>query len=83
MKNVLILISYLYFRLPLHDPELLDKWLKALKVDNWTPTKHFNVCSEHFTENDYKKSISGVKLTDLLCSAVPSIFADSSNSNHK
>ncbi|XP_060854061.1 uncharacterized protein LOC132931956 [Rhopalosiphum padi] len=73
----------IFHRLPLHDPELLDKWLKALKVDNWTPTKHFNVCSEHFTENDYKKSISGVKLTDLLCSAVPSIFADSSNSNHK
>lgn len=70
----------MYFRLPLHDPELLVKWLKALKIYNWTPTKHFNVCSEHFIEDDYKKSPSGVKLTELLCSAVPSVFADSSNS---
>jgi len=64
----------------LHNPELLKKWLKALKIDNWTPTKHFNVCSEHFIEDDYIKSPTGIKLADLLCSAVPSIFADSSNS---
>jgi len=64
----------------LHDKELLNKWLKVLKIDNWTPTKHFNVCSEHFLEDDYKKSPTGLKLSDLLCSAVPSIFPDSSSS---
>jgi len=67
----------------LHDKELLKKWLKALKIDNCTPTKHYNVCSDHFTEDDYKKSPTGVKLADLLCSAVPSIFSDSSNSKQK
>ncbi|XP_060874361.1 uncharacterized protein LOC132948083 isoform X1 [Metopolophium dirhodum] len=70
----------IFHRLPLHDKELLKKWLKALKIDNCTPTKYYNVCSEHFTENDYKKQPTGVKLAELLCSAVPSIFSDSSNS---
>lgn len=67
----------------MHDPELLKKWLKALKIDNWTPTKHFNVCSEHFTEDDYEKSPTGIKLANLLCSAVPSMFSDNSNSKQK
>ncbi|XP_025207964.1 uncharacterized protein LOC112603555 isoform X2 [Melanaphis sacchari] len=72
----------IFHRLPFHDPELLDKWLKALNIDNSTPSKYFNVCCEHFTEDDYKKSLSGEKLTDLLSSAVPSIFSDSTNSKH-
>jgi len=37
------------------------------------------VCSEHFTDDDYKRSPSGVKLTDLLYGAVPTIFEDNSN----
>jgi len=62
----------------LHEPELLGKWRKALQIDNWTPTKHFYVCSEHFVEDDYEKSPTGVKLTYLSCNAVPSIFNNSS-----
>jgi len=57
--------------------------LKALKIDDWTPTKFYNVCSDHFTKDDYKKTPSGVVLTDLLSNAVPSIFENSSSSKQK
>lgn len=67
----------------MHDKELLEKWLKALKIDDWTPTKYYNICSGHFKEDDYKKSPSGDLLTDLICTAVPSFLADNSHPKHK
>ncbi|XP_022169522.1 uncharacterized protein LOC111033187 isoform X2 [Myzus persicae] len=73
----------IFHRLPLHDKELHKKWLKALKIDDWTPTKYYNVCSDHFKEDDYKKSPSGDILTDLLSNAVPSIFEDSADPTNK
>lgn len=66
---------FLFFRLPLHSPELLEKWLKALRIDNWTPTKYFNVCSRHFREDNYRKSLTGVSLTNLHYT-IPSVFQD-------
>lgn len=68
----------IFHRLPWHDQELLDKWLKALKIKKCNTSHYMTVCSEHFTEDDYKRSPSGVKLTDLLYGAVPSIFTDNS-----
>lgn len=60
----------------MHNPELLTKWLKALRIDNSTPTKYFNVCSRHFGEDNSRKSLTGVSLTNLLYNVVPSLFQD-------
>lgn len=70
------LILHLSFRLPLHNPVLREKWFKALKIGNWTPTKYFNVCSQRFREVNFRKSISQVPLSDLLHNVVPSLYQD-------
>lgn len=67
---------YYYFRLPLHCSKLLEKWLKALRIDNWTPTKYFEVCNQHFGEDNYRTSLTGVSFTNLLHNTIPSLFQD-------
>ncbi|KAM9299287.1 uncharacterized protein PAF06_016335 [Gastrophryne carolinensis] len=42
-----------FFRFPLKDPERLEKWIEAVQRDDWKPTLHSKVCSDHFTEKDY------------------------------
>jgi hypothetical protein len=47
------------------NPELKKKWRLAItRLDEksrnlWTPGKYDVVCTAHFRENDYKKTISG------------------------
>ncbi|KFV41094.1 THAP domain-containing protein 5, partial [Gavia stellata] len=56
---------------PLHDKERLEKWLRNMKRDAWTPSKHQLLCSDHFTPDslDVRWGIRYLKHT-----AVPTIF---------
>ncbi|NXC36834.1 THAP5 protein, partial [Campylorhamphus procurvoides] len=61
-------------RFPLHDKERLEKWLRNMKRDSWTPSKHQLLCSDHFTPDslDVRWGIRYLKHT-----AVPTIFSSS------
>ncbi|KAG8180608.1 hypothetical protein JTE90_018226 [Oedothorax gibbosus] len=37
-----------FFRFPLKNKSRLDKWLKALRRTNWTPTSASKICGQHF-----------------------------------
>uniref|UniRef100_A0A8D0H1T4 THAP domain-containing protein 5 n=1 Tax=Sphenodon punctatus TaxID=8508 RepID=A0A8D0H1T4_SPHPU len=59
-------------RFPLHDKERLEKWLRNMKRDTWTPSKHQLLCSDHFTPDslDVRWGIRYLKHT-----AIPTIFS--------
>lgn len=42
-----------FFRFPMKDPERLLRWIEAVQRDDWKPSVHSKVCSDHFTEKDY------------------------------
>ncbi|XP_069673453.1 zinc finger protein 480-like isoform X2 [Periplaneta americana] len=60
-----------FHKFPLHNPELLSKWLSAVNRDQLIPSIHLKICSVHFTESCFWKS-NGNKL--LKADAVPSVF---------
>ena len=39
-----------FYRFP-SDPEKRSKWVAAVRHDNWSPTEHSWICSEHFVSN--------------------------------
>ncbi|XP_074840185.1 THAP domain-containing protein 5 [Carettochelys insculpta] len=61
-----------FYPFPLHDKERLEKWLRNMKRDTWTPSKHQLLCSDHFTPDslDVRWGIRYLKHT-----AVPTIFS--------
>ncbi|NXJ22018.1 THAP5 protein, partial [Dicrurus megarhynchus] len=61
-----------FYPFPLHDKERLEKWLRNMKRDSWTPSKHQLLCSDHFTPDslDVRWGIRYLKHT-----AVPTIFS--------
>nr|XP_002195322.4 THAP domain-containing protein 5 isoform X1 [Taeniopygia guttata] len=63
-----------FYPFPLHDKERLEKWLRNMKRDSWTPSKHQLLCSDHFTPDslDVRWGIRYLKNT-----AVPTIFSSS------
>ncbi|XP_007425483.1 THAP domain-containing protein 5 isoform X1 [Python bivittatus] len=65
-----------FYPFPLHDKERLEKWLRNMKRDTWTPSKHQVLCSDHFTPDslDVRWGIRYLKTT-----AVPTIFSSSEN----
>ncbi|XP_034288271.1 THAP domain-containing protein 5 isoform X1 [Pantherophis guttatus] len=65
-----------FYPFPLHDKERLEKWLRNMKRDTWTPSKHQVLCSDHFTSDslDVRWGIRYLKTT-----AVPTIFSSSEN----
>ena len=54
---------------PFNGPELLKKWIIAVKRDGFKPTKYTKLCSEHFVESDYHPFSR-----ELRKDSVPSIF---------
>ncbi|NWS89838.1 THAP5 protein, partial [Toxostoma redivivum] len=67
-----------FYPFPLHDKERLEKWLRNMKRDSWTPSKHQLLCSDHFTPDslDVRWGIRYLKNT-----AVPTIFSSSDDEN--
>ncbi|XP_061478543.1 THAP domain-containing protein 5 isoform X2 [Rhineura floridana] len=65
-----------FYPFPLHDKERLEKWLRNMKRDTWTPSKHQVLCSDHFTPDslDVRWGIRYLKTT-----AVPTIFSSTAN----
>ncbi|NWR12056.1 THAP5 protein, partial [Paradoxornis webbianus] len=61
-----------FYPFPLHDKERLEKWLRNMKRDSWSPSKHQLLCSDHFTPDslDVRWGIRYLKNT-----AVPTIFS--------
>ncbi|XP_048463354.1 THAP domain-containing protein 5-like isoform X2 [Rhincodon typus] len=43
-----------FYPFPLQNKERLNKWIKNIKRDNWFPTKHQCICSEHFTADSFE-----------------------------
>lgn len=56
-------------RFPLNTPGRLNKWLSAIPLPNFLPTKYDWLCSKHFQTNCFLRS--GIKLHQR---AVPSLF---------
>ncbi|KAM7367048.1 hypothetical protein PAMP_014973 [Pampus punctatissimus] len=56
---------------PLQDKPRLHKWVDNMKREEWTPSRHQYLCSEHFTEDcfDIRWGIRYLKNT-----AIPTIF---------
>ncbi|KAE9523184.1 hypothetical protein AGLY_016417 [Aphis glycines] len=65
--------SIQFHQFPLNRPNILKKWVHAMKRKNFTPTKYSYLCSEHFGPNDYQIR-PGADIKLLLEYAVPSIF---------
>ena len=68
------------FRFPLQKPELLQRWLNAMRRADWSPSKYSVLCEKHFKQEDYVigeiQSTSAVNLSKkyLRADAVPSVF---------
>ncbi|XP_055946379.1 uncharacterized protein LOC129976696 [Argiope bruennichi] len=60
-----------FHRFPLSKPDLLTKWLAAMKKDKWVPTKSDVLCSSHFTDDQFVENC-GHRF--LAPNAVPSKF---------
>lgn len=61
-------------RFPLQDKSRLQKWVSNMKREQWTPSRHQYLCSEHFTADcfDIRWGIRYLKNT-----AIPTIFPSS------
>ncbi|XP_044198755.1 THAP domain-containing protein 5-like isoform X2 [Thunnus albacares] len=60
-----------FYPFPLQDKPRLQKWVDNMKREEWTPSRHQYLCSEHFTEDcfDIRWGIRYLKNT-----AIPTIF---------
>lgn len=58
---------------PFKRPEILKKWVHVMRRENWQPSKHSRLCSDHFKESDYLVR-PGCTVNLLKPDAVPSIF---------
>ncbi|XP_065675543.1 THAP domain-containing protein 1 B-like [Hydra vulgaris] len=76
-----------FHKFPLQNSELCKRWIVALKRENFLPSKHTCICSDHFLESDYNYCIPDKKNPSLdhhqkpilKCNAVPSVFIFSTN----
>ena len=78
--------NYAMFRFP-KNPDMKQKWLRAIPRENWTISATTRVCSKHFESNDFKKASTDKRVkrrqaraTAQLCRltlkplAIPHIF---------
>uniref|UniRef100_UPI00398E4488 THAP domain-containing protein 5-like n=1 Tax=Pristiophorus japonicus TaxID=55135 RepID=UPI00398E4488 len=61
-----------FYPFPLQNKERLDKWIKNMKRDNWFPTKHQCICSDHFTADSFEWRW-GIRY--LKPHAIPTVFS--------
>ncbi|XP_069565364.1 THAP domain-containing protein 5-like isoform X1 [Brachyistius frenatus] len=60
-----------FYPFPLQDKPRLQRWVDNMKREEWTPSRHQYLCSEHFTEDcfDIRWGIRYLKNT-----AIPTVF---------
>lgn len=63
-----------FHKFPLGRPDICHKWVLAMRRDNFRPTKYSNLCSQHFTQDCFKRQCNNRVLKEH---AVPSVFASS------
>ncbi|KAH6946002.1 hypothetical protein HPB50_011105 [Hyalomma asiaticum] len=71
------------------DDALRERWISATRRDNWTPSRHAAVCSDHFAPEAYKDSgrlmeVFGLAKPNfrryLKADAVPTVFDETTKS---
>ncbi|XP_056223458.1 THAP domain-containing protein 5-like isoform X1 [Seriola aureovittata] len=69
-----------FYPFPLQDKPRLQKWVDNMKREEWTPSRHQCLCSEHFTEDcfDIRWGIRYLKNT-----AIPTIFPSNEDDGEK
>ncbi|KAI3366813.1 hypothetical protein L3Q82_009474 [Scortum barcoo] len=69
-----------FYPFPLQDKPRLQKWVDNMKREEWTPSRHQYVCSEHFTEDcfDIRWGIRYLKNT-----AIPTMFPSTEDDGEK
>uniref|UniRef100_UPI0037E75B30 THAP domain-containing protein 5-like n=1 Tax=Semicossyphus pulcher TaxID=241346 RepID=UPI0037E75B30 len=69
-----------FYPFPLQDKLRLQKWVDNMKREEWTPSRHQYLCSEHFTEDcfDIRWGIRYLKNT-----AIPTIFPSTEDDEEK
>lgn len=60
-------IPIFFIRFPI-DPGNRQKWIQATGRQNWIPSKHTRICSEHFEANAY---LCNEQFKNLKSSAIP------------
>ena len=71
-----------FHKYPLHNKELCEKWIHAVRQEIFTPTKNSCVCSIHFLATDYSinKQLHDAKIIPRLkYNAIPSAFVYSNS----
>ncbi|XP_060885740.1 THAP domain-containing protein 5-like [Labrus mixtus] len=69
-----------FYPFPLQDKPRLQKWVHNMKREEWTPSRHQYLCSEHFTEDcfDIRWGIRYLKNT-----AIPTTFPSTEDEEEK
>ena len=62
-----------FHRFPHKNPQLLEKWIKAIRRENWQPTHYSFICSVHFEDSCFVVRPGKIG-RHLYEHAVPSIF---------
>lgn len=60
-----------FHKFPLARPDVCEKWVSAMRRNNFKPTKYSNICSQHFTKDCFKRECNNRVLKE---NAVPSVF---------
>ena len=62
-----------FFRFPLKKPDLLHRWVQAVRRKNWKPTAGSRICSEHFESSCFviRPGQIGKRLNE---NSVPTVF---------
>ncbi|XP_051886418.1 THAP domain-containing protein 5-like [Pristis pectinata] len=69
-----------FYPFPLQNKERLNKWIKNMKKENWFPTKHQCICSDHFTADSFEWRW-GIRY--LKTHAVPTVFSFPTHEQNK
>ncbi|CAH1709136.1 uncharacterized protein LOC114126584 isoform X2 [Aphis gossypii] len=54
----------LFFKFPLENKTMLQKWINSVGLPNWQPTVTDRICSDHFENDDVLKTNNGYCLND-------------------
>ncbi|XP_054480729.1 THAP domain-containing protein 5-like isoform X2 [Anoplopoma fimbria] len=69
-----------FYPFPLQDKSRLQRWVDNMNREEWTPSRHQYLCSEHFTEDcfDIRWGIRYLKNT-----AIPTVFPSTEDGGEK